>query len=115
MRIHHVALRTRDIGRLSAFYCEVLAFAISDRHAARSVWLRAGDAIVMIEQADSAEPEPAPGSMDMIAFCIDPRDRANFEARFAAAGVVVEARTAYTLYVRDPDGRRVGLSHYPNT
>ena len=31
----------------------------------------------------------------------------------ARAGVAVEAATEFTLYVRDPDGRRVGLSSYP--
>jgi hypothetical protein len=25
----------------------------------------------------------------------------------------VQGSTAYTLYVLDPDGNRVGLSHYP--
>jgi len=29
-----------------------------------------------------------------------------------AAGVRIEDRTAYTLYLRDPDGHRVGLSVY---
>jgi hypothetical protein len=28
--------------------------------------------------------------------------------------VPIEDRTAYTLYVRDPDGRRIGLSSYPD-
>ena len=33
--------------------------------------------------------------------------------RLREAGVAIEDRTAFTLYVRDPDGRRVGLSSYP--
>ena len=33
-----------------------------------------------------------------------------WEERLRAAGVAVEDRTAYTLYFRDPDGHRVGVS-----
>jgi hypothetical protein len=38
--------------------------------------------------------------------------RASWTARLAAAGVAVEAQTEFTLYFRDPDGRRVALSAY---
>ena len=41
-------------------------------------------------------------------------ERSDWEARLAAAGVAVVARTAYTLYVADPEGNRVGLSHWPD-
>jgi hypothetical protein len=47
------------------------------------------------------------------AFAIEAGDRARVEARLASAGTAVEARTGFTLYVRDPDGRRLGLSAYP--
>jgi hypothetical protein len=33
-------------------------------------------------------------------------------ARFDAARLPIEGETAYTIYVRDPDGRRVGVSSY---
>jgi HSP20 family molecular chaperone IbpA len=35
-------------------------------------------------------------------------------ARLTDAGHPIEGETAFTLYVRDPDGTRVGLSHYPD-
>ena len=49
----------------------------------------------------------------MAALAIARDDRSRWEARFAAAGVAVARRTAYTLYVDDPEGNRVGLSHWP--
>jgi hypothetical protein len=50
----------------------------------------------------------------LIALRIERAAREAWERRLAAAGVAVEARTAFTLYVRDPEGNRVGLSHFPD-
>ena len=36
-----------------------------------------------------------------------------WRARLAAAGCPVERESAFTLYVRDPDGALVALSHHP--
>jgi hypothetical protein len=35
------------------------------------------------------------------------------EARLASAGVEVVERSRWTLYLRDPEGNRIGLSHHP--
>ncbi len=113
MRIHHVALRTGDLPRLEAFYAGVLGLAVTRRDGARSVWLAAGDAVVMLERAEPGEPGVAAGGMEMVAFAIPSAERAQYTQRLADAGISVESETAFTLYVRDPDGRRVGLSHYP--
>lgn len=114
MRIHHVALRTRDLARLERFYVDVLGLRLEKRNGERGVWLDAGGVIVMLERAGDEEPAPPAGSMELAAaFAIEPGEREAREARLAEAGVAIEARTAYTLYVRDPDGRRVGLSSYP--
>jgi glyoxylase I family protein len=111
LRIHHVALRTQDAARAERFYASVLGLEVRRRDADRgSVWLRAGDAVVMIERAEAGEPLPPAGSMDLVAFAVD--DREAWRARLAAAGVAIEAETANTLYFRDPDGRRVGVSVY---
>jgi catechol 2,3-dioxygenase-like lactoylglutathione lyase family enzyme len=107
MKIHHVALRTRDLARLEAFYVGALGLRVL-RRAARSVWLEAGDAIVMLEMREADEPDVSVGTMEMVAFAITPAERAKF-----ARSLPIEAETRFTLYTRDPDGRRVGLSHYP--
>jgi glyoxylase I family protein len=113
VRIHHVALRTGDLSRLEAFYVGVLRLEVTRRSGERSTWLRAGDAIVMLERAEEDEPGVPVGTMEMVAFAITKAERAEYTYRLAAAGIAVESETPYTVYVRDPDGRRVGLSHYP--
>jgi catechol 2,3-dioxygenase-like lactoylglutathione lyase family enzyme len=109
MRVHHIAFRTADLARLEVFYVDVLGFTVSRRQADYSVWLDAGGALLMLERAEAGEPEVPPGSMELVAFAAAPGD----EAKLAAAGVPIEARTAFTVYFRDPDGRRIALSHYP--
>ena len=108
MRIHHLALRTPDVARLERFYVDELGFVVSHRQGEQSVWLGAGEAILMIERADLSEPRIAAGTMELVAFPLTPDERRALEGKLR-----VEAKTDYTLYVRDPDGRRVGLSHFP--
>jgi catechol 2,3-dioxygenase-like lactoylglutathione lyase family enzyme len=113
MRVHHIALRTRDVARLESFYAGVLGLRATRRDEARgSVWLDAGGAIVMIEHAEGGEPAIAAGSMELVAFAIDAGEMGRWKRELAARGIAVEGETAYTLYFRDPDGRRVGLSSY---
>ena len=113
MRIHHVAFRTHDLERLVAFYCDVLAFTIARKQDDRSVWLDAGDAILMLERADDGEPAPPEGTKELVAFAIGADEHAFYTERLDRAGVPIEASTASTIYFRDPDGRRVGLSAWP--
>ncbi|HEY8077256.1 MAG TPA: VOC family protein [Labilithrix sp.] len=108
MRIHHIALRTRDLARLERFYVETLGFVVTRRQE-HSVWLGAGGAILMLERADDGEPAVPKGSKELVAFAISPEEHAEYTHL-----VAVEARTASTIYFRDPDGRRVALSAYPD-
>jgi len=114
MKIHHLALRTRDLPRLRAFYAEVLGLRVT-KEGDEQVWVDAGGAIVMLERAEEAEPFVPLGTKELVAFAIAPSEVRGIEAKLASSGVAIEARTPFTLYVRDPDGRRVGLSHYPRS
>jgi catechol 2,3-dioxygenase-like lactoylglutathione lyase family enzyme len=113
VRIHHVALRVADCERSAAFYSRLLGLTerrrLHDGGALRAIWLEAEGALLMLERAlrgtGSSE-----GSGHLLAFAVD--DLARWERRLAEEGVAVEDRTAHTLYVRDPDGHRVGLSTY---
>ena len=116
-RLHHLALRTADVGRAAEFYRDVIGLPERKRQhadggALRAVWLGAGPVVVMIELAAPGEPAEPAGSMGLVAFAIGASERTAWRERFARAGVAVEAETAHTLYVRDPDGRRVGVSSY---
>jgi catechol 2,3-dioxygenase-like lactoylglutathione lyase family enzyme len=112
MRVHHLAFRTDDLARLERFYGGAVGLAVI-RHEARSIWLDAGGAIVMLALREDGEPAYAAGSKELVAFTIAPDARALYTERLARAGVAIEASTEFTLYVRDPDGRRIGLSSYP--
>jgi glyoxylase I family protein len=107
-------MRTRDLARLEAFYGGTLGLPLVRRDDARgSVWFDAGGALVMLERADPAEPGVPPGTMELVAFAIDDADdKESWRGRLERAGVVVEEETAYTLYFRDPDGRRLGLTTF---
>lgn len=113
MRIHHIAMRTRDLPRLELFYTQVLGLGVVQRDTTRSVWLRAGEAIVMLESAEPKEPAVGAGSMELVAFQVHKDDIARYRNVLREASVPIEAETLYTIYFRDPDGRRVGLSHFP--
>lgn len=112
MRIHHVAYRTSDVARLATFYERVLGLEVRKREEDR-VWLAVGDAILMIERRAPGEAEIAPGSLELLAFAVSAAERDAFGERFATHGVTIEARTTHTVYVRDPDGRRIAVSSYP--
>jgi len=119
---HHVAIQCADLERCERFYRDLLGLAVVRRWPAedgrdRSVWLGVGDAFLVLERAGEppgTEPWRSPrAGLHLVALRIEPGARAAAEARLAAAGVDVVHRTRWTIYVRDPEGNRVGLSHYP--
>ncbi len=102
-------MRTHDLARLEAFYTGPLGLAVLRRDPARgSVWLDAGGAIVMLERAAAPEPGILAGSKELVAFAVDDKDA--WRARLEGAAITLEDETAYTLYFRDPDGRRIAVS-----
>ncbi|MCM2334153.1 MAG: VOC family protein [Anaeromyxobacteraceae bacterium] len=121
--LHHVAIQCADLGACERFYVDVLGLPVERRWPAegggdRSVWLGLGGAAFLaLERA--AEPPRATAwrspeaGLHLVALRIGAGERAAWEARLAAAGVPVAHRTRWTIYVRDPEGNRVGLSHHP--
>jgi catechol 2,3-dioxygenase-like lactoylglutathione lyase family enzyme len=110
--LHHVALRVDDCQRAATFYANVLGLkelrrAEADDGRVRSIWLSAGETILMLEIAlrGSGRYE---GSGHVLAFEVD--DLVDCERRLHDLGITVADRTAHTLYIEDPDGHRVGLT-----
>jgi catechol 2,3-dioxygenase-like lactoylglutathione lyase family enzyme len=127
--VHHVAVIVRALSEVEAFYREVLMLPVLRRWPAdpagapggpeRSVWLDAGGGVFLaLERAVAGDAGAAPNDQDlgfqMVALRIAASERGAWEQRLASAGVAVYRRTSYTLYVRDPEGNRVGLSHWPH-
>lgn len=125
--VHHLAIQVRDLPAAERFYCGVLGLPVIRRWPTadggeRSLWVAAGPATFLaLEVVGGEQPiaaaDPTRGDRPghhLIALGI-PRDaRPAWEARLEAAGARVTHRTAYTLYFTDPEGNRLGLSHYPD-
>jgi len=117
---HHLAVVVRDLLASERFYVDVLGLVRGARHhrpdgSHRATWVHLPDGtFVALEIAGQGAPrdDAAPG-LHCLALAISHRDREAWRARVAAAGHPVERETAFTLYVRDPDGVLVGLSHHP--
>lgn len=124
--IHHVALRCLDLARCLAFYREVLGLAELRRWpdaagGLRSVWLSTGEGFLALERADAgrggpadADPfEAAPPGWQVVALGIRRGEREAWRARLRERGVKVERESPWSIFLRDPEGNRVALSHWP--
>ena len=117
MNLHHLAVATPDPVALARFYEDVLGL-VREREwpgddGVRSVWLRLGTARLMLERCDgvivpSDFLEKKPG-IHLLALTIDKSERGLWEKKLGAR---IVHRTEFTLYLHDPDGNRIGLSHY---
>jgi glyoxylase I family protein len=120
---HHVALQALDLERTTAFYRDLLGFPELKRHlrpdgSLRSIWVGVpGGGFLAIEAAGippTSEPfrHERPGLL-LLAFRIPRASRECCLAALARAGVPLEHETRWSLYVRDPEGNRIALSHHP--
>jgi glyoxylase I family protein len=114
--VHHVAVQVLDLERARAFYVDLLGLT-EVRRQAHSIWVQAGATIVMLErgtQARATSWQAPDAGLHLLAFTIAAAERDAWRAKLAAAGATLEGETGFTLYARDPDGTRIGLSHYPD-
>jgi hypothetical protein len=114
--VHHIAVQVLDLERARAFYVDVLGMRETKRQP-HSIWVQAGATIVMLERGERARDAPwvSPETgLHLLALTISRAERDAWRDRLQAAGVPLERESPYTLYCRDPDGTRVGLSHYPH-
>ena len=129
--VHHLAIVVRDLPGAERFYCGTLGLPLlrrwpsADGQGERSIWVDTGDgsflALETTADARATPPEPVeasptpdlPPGLHLIALRIAAGERGQWEDRLVQAGFPVYHRTSFTLYVRDPEGNRVGLSHHP--
>ncbi len=121
LAVHHLAVVAVDLERAAKFYVGVLGLRElrrwDDPHGRlRSIWCElGGGAFLAIERAEREEPrrdDVTPG-FHCVALAIRPDEREPWRERLTRANVEVFRESAYTLYVRDPEGNIVALSHFP--
>lgn len=121
LAVHHVAVIVVDLERAEHFYCEVLGLQVLRRWqdaagAPRSLWLQLGAgaflAVERVADPEARRTDEAPG-LHCLALGIERAQRDHWRDELRAAGYPVERESAFTLYVRDPEGNLIGLSHYP--
>ena len=121
---NHLAIQVRDLEKARQFYAGVLGFKEQRRHfrldqTLRSIWmdLPQGGFIALEEIAippKAIEPfRSEVGGLFLIAFTVSAKDRGHLEAQLRDKRVIIEHSTEWTLYIRDPEGNRIGLSHFP--
>jgi glyoxylase I family protein len=120
---HHLAIQVRDLDLGEGFYGGLLGLPVIARHAddrgrPRAIWFGlAGGGFLALERCEGPLPgrpfrDPRPG-LHLLALGIRREGRAALEARLEEAGHPKVAETRFTFYVLDPEGNRIGLSHYP--
>lgn len=129
LRVHHLAVKVHDLARAEAFYAGALGLPVmrrqlDERGAPRSIWLALSDgAFLAVERAAEGAQRLDPSALEQadgapgwhcVALGIAASEREAWRERLARRGHAVVRETAYTLYVRDPEGAIVALSHYPH-
>lgn len=113
MRLHHLAFRTRDVDALVAFLVELLGLPEVRDARPRAVWLGLSDgAVLMVERSEGDEPGVPAGSLELAAFEVGAAEKARIREEARRRGCF-DGETAHTVYLRAPDGRRIGVSTYP--
>jgi glyoxylase I family protein len=125
--VHHIALGALDVASVAHFYETALGLQRHSTHEdeqgqLRSIWLCLGpsgatNGVLMIEKTELPRPSDrsqagvVPGWF-LLAFPILASERKEAEARIERAGAVIEERTAYSSYARDPEGNRFAVSGF---
>ena len=115
--IHHVAITSMFPERLSDFY-QGLPGIVKIREnlensVLRSVWFgfQGSDSILMIERGESRSPHALVFDLRrLFSFSLD-RNKVSVDMRYVIS--LIESKTEYTFYFRDPDGNQLGYSAYP--
>lgn len=119
--LHHLALGARDVEAVAGFYREVFDLAEVTRHLTasgelRSIWLALGESLLMVERTEcpTHRVEGVGAGPFLLALRCTVDERKSLEATLEERGAVIEHRSDFTSYTRDPEGNRIAMSHYPD-
>lgn len=121
--VHHLAIQCRDLPVMVRFYERILRLRVErrwptdDGRGDRAVWVRMGTGVIALEACEGS-PNPPPWQsvepgLHLLALEIHWGNREIWLGHLAQCGVEVVYQSPWTIYVRDPEGNRIGLSHFP--
>lgn len=110
LKVHHLALETKDLERMTSFYVDVLGFSVRKRDTFRD-----GRDLVVTEQGlglVGGSERNGPGALEHL--CFSACDVEGLAKRVRDAGHRIvrgpgDGPYGYTVYVEDPDGNEVEL------
>ena len=122
---HHLAIQVKALEDVAGFYREVLGLTELERHHGpdgrlRSLWMDVGGGGFLALERVEASPSPDPAFREgrpglfLVALRVARADRERIRAELERRGIPLVHETRWTLYVRDPEGNRVALSHHPD-
>ncbi len=118
MVLHHIALGAQNVERVAAFYRDFLGLPEDRRHldgeVIRSIWLRMGASMLMIERTTQPlrHVDGIGAGPFLLAIAMSSEERVALENRLEAGGFPIESRSEFTSYTRDPEQNRVAFSCY---
>ena len=124
--VHHIAIQCVDLEAMVGFYQDILRLRVVRRWPSeearvvgdRSVWLETGNSVIALERAgEQLEHRPwkdgRPG-FHLLALQISRDKRESWCRWFKHCGVEIKTISRWTVYIHDPEGNRIGLSHFPD-
>ncbi len=121
LTIHHIAFKSDNLESYCHFYENVFQIKAEktlhdETGHVRSKWYRIGSVILMLERRDTAPntSQLTPEHRNTFVFSIKKNEKEIWRTHLQAQNISLCSESPYTIYFLDPEGQRLGLSHYPD-
>ena len=113
MKLHHLAFRCNDYQRVSLFYKNLFKLKEIFSQQEYSVWLKGSDDLVfMFEKAAPEEARPESNNHELICFYAKTNEKKAMIDELKSQNIEIESQTEKTIYFRDPENRKIGISDF---
>ena len=120
LTLNHIAIKSTQVEAPDDSYRTVLELPLlktfTDANGIRSIWLSLGTSVLMLERSDyDKQITPSEFFVDkpgyhLLALTVSIKKQSALRARLRDFAIRIEHESEYTIYFRDPDGNRIGLS-----
>ena len=118
--IRHVALRVRDMGRMEAFYRDVLGYVEEWRPSPEELYMTRGSDTLALHAGASVQGDAPESRLDHLGLLMSrPDDVDAWAVWLESCGVALDTRPrthrdgARSFYARDPEGNRIQFLWHP--